>query len=75
MPPQNQQLTEVAEAILRYLDEHPDAADTAEGIAQWWIPPHCRADRRTVQSALEHLEAQGAVRQRTLADRHVLYSR
>lgn len=75
MSPQNQQLSEVAEAILRYLDDHPDAADTVDGIAQWWIPAHCRADRQSVQSALTRLEALGAVRRRTLTDRHVLYSR
>jgi hypothetical protein len=23
--------------ILRYLQEHPDAHDTLEGIAQWWV--------------------------------------
>jgi len=23
--------------ILRYLQEHPDAKDTLEGIAQWWV--------------------------------------
>ena len=28
---------EIAEAILRYLAEHPQAMDTVEGIAQWWI--------------------------------------
>jgi hypothetical protein len=28
---------EVARAILHYLHEHPDATDTLEGIAQWWL--------------------------------------
>jgi len=28
---------EVARAILQYLHEHPDAKDTLEGIAQWWL--------------------------------------
>lgn len=28
---------EIARAILRYLRAHPDAKDTLEGIAQWWL--------------------------------------
>ena len=28
---------EMAEYILGYLSEHPQAMDTTEGIAQWWI--------------------------------------
>ncbi len=27
----------IARAILRYLQEHRDAKDTLEGIAQWWL--------------------------------------
>jgi hypothetical protein len=28
---------EVAEHILRYLQAHPEAKDTLEGIAEWWL--------------------------------------
>ena len=28
---------EIARAILRYLQAHPKARDTLEGIAQWWL--------------------------------------
>ena len=28
---------EVAQSILAYLAEHPQAMDSVEGIAQWWI--------------------------------------
>ncbi len=28
---------ELAQAILAYLAEHPQAMDSVEGIAQWWI--------------------------------------
>jgi Fe2+ or Zn2+ uptake regulation protein len=75
MSPQDAQLAVVAEAVVRYLDEHPDAADTVEGIAQWWLPASWCVDTRTVQSALARLEAQGAVHRRILADQHELYSR
>ena len=28
---------EIAQAILRYLETYPEAKDTLEGIAQWWL--------------------------------------
>jgi hypothetical protein len=28
---------EIARAILAYLEEHPDAQDTLEGIVRWWL--------------------------------------
>ena len=28
---------DIARAIIRYLNGHPDAKDTMEGIASWWL--------------------------------------
>lgn len=33
----NDDSREVAERILRYLRAHPEAKDTLEGIAEWWL--------------------------------------
>ena len=29
---------EIEEAVLSFLGRHPQAADTLEGIAEWWLP-------------------------------------
>jgi len=34
---ERQREKELAEAILEYLAEYPQASDTLEGIAEWWI--------------------------------------
>jgi len=72
---QEDRLAGVVDAILRYLDSHPHAADTSEGVARWWVPPNCSVDPYTVRSALARLESQGLVHRRVNADRHVVYSR
>ena len=66
-------VTEVVDALLRYLASHPDAADTVDGIAEWWLPRGARAERGIVEAALERLLAQGIVRRQTNTDQHVLY--
>jgi hypothetical protein len=70
-----ERLVEVVDAILRYLHSHPEAVDTVEGIAKWWLPPEKCVDAKIVEAALARLETQGLVRRRTNADRHILYSR
>lgn len=72
---QSQQLSEVVDAILRYLQAHPNAVDSAEGIAKWWLPAGWCVDVHTVEAALTRMQRQGLVRCRVNADRHVLYSR
>ena len=53
----------IAELIRRYLTEHPQAADTAEGIQRWWIAPTCgEVSLWSVEQALAQLEGEGVVR-------------
>ena len=40
----------VAKEIVRYLDVHPQAGDSAEGIAHWWLK------RQRVSEAVEDVE-------------------
>jgi len=41
----------VAQSIIEYVKENPDAKDTAEGIAKWWV----QEDQAIVERALEYL--------------------
>ena len=60
--------------ILDYLIEHPDAQDTADGIAQWWILERC-VKRQTplVNEALEDLVERGLIVGRRAKDSKVHY--
>ena len=50
----------VAKAILAYLDDHPHASDTLEGIAEWWLMRHqVRVTVGTLERALQRLSEQG----------------
>jgi hypothetical protein len=67
-------LSQVSEAILAYLRHHPGAADTAEGIACWWLPASLQSDPEMVMQALEALLAQSRIRCHVNTDRHIIYS-
>jgi hypothetical protein len=64
----------IADAVLSYLRENPRAADTLEGISQWWLgrdrPPPARVD---VGVALELLVARGRIVQQVKSDGVVIY--
>ncbi len=69
---QDQQLTwgwhvndeEVAESILAYLAEHPQAMDTVDGIAQWWIMrQQVRVNVTTLTRVLQGLADKGLLEQ------------
>ena len=55
--------------IQRYLDQHPDAADSVEGIRRWWIARiRLEETAKYVQEALDRLVAQGVVVKRVMPD-------
>jgi hypothetical protein len=48
--------------IVAYLAAHPQALDTLQGIARWWV----ESDPSAVEPALAQLERRGIVRRRQL---------
>jgi hypothetical protein len=69
-------IARVCEAILNHLQRNPHAADTLDGVMNWWLPTqyHESTDARAVEQALERSVAQGAVRKTVLVDGTILYA-
>jgi hypothetical protein len=64
----------VADEILAYLRAHPEAADTLDGVVQWWlIRSRYLRGLRQVRAALALLIERGQVVERTGADATRLY--
>ncbi|MEW6590777.1 MAG: hypothetical protein AB1418_07050 [Pseudomonadota bacterium] len=54
----------IASEILRYLERHPDAADTARGIRIWWLSRMgTGAEQGDVDRVLAELVAAGRIAQ------------
>ena len=67
---------DLARAILEYLLSHPHAADSAEGVARWWLGElGVAATLPEVELALSQLVASRALRRERLADGTTLYSK
>ena len=55
---------EIARQILRYLEQHPAAKDTLDGIAQWWLRPELsEPSREGVEGAVAFLISKGFLRE------------
>jgi DNA-binding HxlR family transcriptional regulator len=53
---------QVADEILGYLTEHPQAMDTLEGIAEWWLMrQHIRVSVTMLARVLRRLTEQGVL--------------
>ena len=63
------------EEILTYLREHLSAADTLEGIIEWWLPrQRYEQGKAQIQKALDDLVAQELVKRDSLSDGTAIYS-
>jgi hypothetical protein len=52
----------IKDLIARYIAAHPHAADTVDGICDWWVAPDLPdAVRAEVQAAADELVARGTL--------------
>ena len=62
------------EAIEDYLLQHPDAADSEQGIAKWWVPAMgVEASAQEVAVALETLRTLERIERKCLPGGRVIY--
>ena len=51
---------DLAEAVINYLNEHPNAMDSVQGIADWWLSPReYRLDLGMLSRVLQRLTNEG----------------
>lgn len=61
-----ERIDRVARDVARYLAAHPDATDTVDGIARWWLARQRYDDARDlVSAALDRLVERGLVQKHT----------
>jgi hypothetical protein len=66
----------VMNAIEEHLSAYPQAADSAEGVARWWLPSHgLTATPAEVEHVLAGMVRRHSLRCVRLADGTVLYAR
>jgi hypothetical protein len=72
----SERIVVIAGIIERYVNEHPRAADTPEGICKWWIARQ-RHDESLddVQNALNYLVELGTMSRVALPDGAAVYLR
>jgi hypothetical protein len=64
----------MAQAILAYLIDHPQAHDTLAGIAEWWLlEQHIKTQTAALKDALAELVTAGMVLERKGKDSQVHY--
>src|SRR5258706_512848 len=65
---------DLTDEVLDYLRNHASAADTIDGIINWWLPrQRYETARAKVQQALDYLLASGLVEKKILADGTTIY--
>lgn len=71
----DEKVTAVAKEIQNYLANHPNAADSADGVMRWWLSQQ-RFDESIliVQQALEQLVLQGEIDKAVTPGGRTVYS-
>jgi hypothetical protein len=70
----NEKKEELAEEILRYLIDHPNAQDTLKGIVTWWLLERTIKNQTAlVKEVLDKLVADGLVIAQQGSDSQILY--
>lgn len=66
---------EIESAVIGYLRSHPDAADTLDGIVDWWLPrQRYETERARIEAVLSALVARGLLRRSGLPGGAELYA-
>lgn len=67
-------IARVTEKILAYLSRNPEADDTLEGVAQWWLLDQMIVDQTTcIKEALAELAANGLLVENACLDGRIHY--
>jgi len=70
--PEDTKIKSVAKEIEEYFDTHPDAGDTLEGIADWWVSrQRLRDEKSLIRAALAHLVTEGVLQKRHHGGREI----
>lgn len=73
------QTLKVVRGLVGYLRDHPRAADTAEGIAMWWLPDRSSNSAYSTYAdlslALNWMQEHQLIEQVRAADGHVRFRR
>lgn len=68
-------LKTIVDEIKSYLDSHPNAADTIEGIIKWWwLRTRYEKSREEVQRAVDILVKHGVMKKKVTAGGQVIYT-
>jgi hypothetical protein len=68
-------LMRVVHALVTYLLAHPQASDTAEGIARWWLRADSPVNSTLLQQALDWMKGQGLIESVVAGDGRVRWRR
>ena len=65
----------IVRQLLMYTHANPNASDSAEGIARWWLDPRVCVDLQALGEALDFLVERGVFAERLAADGRRSYRR